>query len=113
MRDKLTQQKPKNEEADVIKKDQKTYQPTEKEIDEQLEIFADDVKCSHGCTVGQLNEDALFYMQQRGIPIKEAKGLLMYAFANEALVSIKIPVLKQRITKLIAEKLGVNLGFDL
>jgi Fe-S cluster assembly protein SufD len=79
----------------------------------QLEIFADDVKCSHGCTVGQLNEDALFYMQQRGIPIKEAKGLLMYAFANEALVSIKIPVLKQRITKLIAEKLGVNLGFDL
>jgi hypothetical protein len=41
MRDKLTKQKPKNEEADVIKKDQKTYQPTEKEIDEQLEIFAD------------------------------------------------------------------------
>jgi Fe-S cluster assembly protein SufD len=79
----------------------------------QLEIFADDVKCSHGCTVGQLNEDALFYMQQRGIPKKEAKGLLMYAFANEALENIKIPVLKQRITKLIAQKLGVNLGFEL
>ena len=79
----------------------------------QLEIFADDVKCSHGCTVGQLNEEALFYMQQRGIPKKEAKGLLMYAFANEALENIKIPVLKQRITKLIAQKLGVNLGFEL
>lgn len=79
----------------------------------QLEIFADDVKCSHGCTVGQLNEEALFYMQQRGIPKKEARGLLMYAFANEAIENIKIPVLKQRITKLIAEKLGVNLGFDL
>lgn len=79
----------------------------------QLEIFADDVKCSHGCTVGQLDEEAMFYMQQRGIPKKEAKGLLMYAFANEALTGIKIPVLKQRITKLIAQKLGVNLGFEL
>jgi Fe-S cluster assembly protein SufD len=43
----------------------------------QLEIFADDVKCSHGCTVGQLDETALFYMQARGIPKKEAKALLI------------------------------------
>ena len=79
----------------------------------QLEIFADDVKCSHGCTVGQLDETAMFYMQQRGIPKKEAKALLMYAFSNAVIESIKIPELKQRITKIIADKLGVKMGFDL
>jgi Fe-S cluster assembly protein SufD len=52
-------------------------------------------------------------MQQRGIPKKEDKALLMYAFSNEVIESIKIPELKQRITKIIATKLGVNLGFDL
>ncbi|MFT6371164.1 MAG: Fe-S cluster assembly protein SufD [Maribacter sp.] len=79
----------------------------------QLEIFADDVKCSHGCTIGQLDEDAMFYMQTRGIPEKEARALLMYAFANNVLESVRIPELKTRINKLIAKKLGVNLGFDL
>ena len=79
----------------------------------QLEIFADDVKCSHGCTVGQLDETAMFYMQQRGIPKKEAKALLMYAFSNAVIEGIKIPELKQRITKIIAMKLGVKIGFDL
>ena len=79
----------------------------------QLEIFADDVKCSHGCTIGQLDEDALFYMRSRGIPEKEAKGLLTYAFAGTVLESVKIPQLKSRINTLIARKLGVNLGFDL
>ena len=79
----------------------------------QLEIFADDVKCSHGCTIGQLDESAMFYMQQRGIPQKEARALLMYAFSNEVISSIKIPELKQRITKIIATKLGVKMGFDL
>jgi Fe-S cluster assembly protein SufD len=79
----------------------------------QLEIFADDVKCSHGCTIGQLDDSAMFYMQSRGIPKKEAKALLMYAFSNEVIESIRIPELKERITKLIASKLGVNIGFDL
>lgn len=79
----------------------------------QLEIFADDVRCSHGCTIGQLDEQALFYMQQRGIPKKEAKALLMYAFANTVLESVRIPEVKTRINKLIAMKLNVNLGFDL
>jgi Fe-S cluster assembly protein SufD len=79
----------------------------------QLEIFADDVKCSHGCTIGQLDEDAMFYMQTRGIPQKEARALLMYAFANNVLETVRIPELKTRINKLIAKKLGVNLGFDL
>ena len=79
----------------------------------QLEIFADDVKCSHGCTIGQLDDKAQFYLQTRGIPAKEAKALLLYAFANEALESIKIPELKVKITRLIAQKLGVNIGFDI
>lgn len=79
----------------------------------QLEIFADDVKCSHGCTIGQLDEEALFYLQSRGVPAKEARALLMYAFTNNVLESVKIPELKRRITNLIAEKLGVNIGFHL
>jgi len=79
----------------------------------QLEIFADDVKCSHGCTVGQLDETAMFYMQARGIPKKEAKALLMYAFSNAVIENIKIPELKKRITTIIANKLGVKMGFDL
>ena len=79
----------------------------------QLEIFADDVKCSHGCTVGQLDESAMFYMQSRGIPKKESKALLMYAFSNEVIESVRIPELKSRINKIIAMKLGVNMGFDL
>ncbi|WP_395055776.1 Fe-S cluster assembly protein SufD [Flavobacterium sp.] len=79
----------------------------------QLEIFADDVKCSHGCTIGQLDENAMFYMQQRGIPKKEAKALLMYAFTSEVTGSIKIPELRSKIARIIADKLGVKMGFDL
>ena len=79
----------------------------------QLEIFADDVKCSHGCTIGQFDEDALFYLRSRGIGLKEAQALLMYAFANTVLETVKIPELKRRINKLIAEKIGVNIGFDI
>ena len=79
----------------------------------QLEIFADDVKCSHGCTIGQLDDNALFYLRTRGIREKEARALLTYAFANNVLDSVKIPKLKTRINGLIAEKLGVNIGFDL
>lgn len=79
----------------------------------QLEIFADDVRCTHGCTIGQLDEEALFYLQSRGIPRKEATALLMYAFANNVLESVRIPELKSRINKIIAKKLGVSMGFDL
>jgi len=79
----------------------------------QLEIFADDVACSHGCTIGQLDEDAMFYLKSRGIPAKEARALLMYAFANNVLSSVKIPELQKRVNKLIANKLNVSLGFDL
>jgi Fe-S cluster assembly protein SufD len=79
----------------------------------QLEIFADDVKCSHGCTIGQLDDSAMFYLRSRGIPEKEARALLMFAFGNNVLDSVKIPEIKNRITKIIANKLGVNIGFDL
>ena len=79
----------------------------------QLEIFADDVKCSHGCTIGQLDTDALFYLRARGIPKKEAKALLTYAFANNILESVKIPELKSKVKNIIAKKLGVSLGFNL
>ena len=79
----------------------------------QLEIFADDVKCSHGCTIGQLDNSALYYLKTRGIPEKEAKGLLTYAFANNGLDNVKMQVLKTKIKKIIANKIGVSLGFEL
>ena len=77
----------------------------------QLEIFADDVKCSHGCTVGSLSDDSLFYLQSRGIGKKEASALLTYAFANTVLESVKIPALSAYINAIIAEKLGVTVDF--
>ncbi|HBF20284.1 MAG TPA: Fe-S cluster assembly protein SufD [Cryomorphaceae bacterium] len=79
----------------------------------QLEIYADDVQCSHGCTIGQLDEDALFYLQSRGIPEKEGKALLLYAFANDGLRNVKISGLRKKLNKQIAQKLGVNLDFEL
>lgn len=78
----------------------------------QLEIYADDVACSHGCTVGQLDDDALFYLRSRGIPYKEAQAMLMYAFANDVLSNVKIPELKQKINRIIAEKLGVQIYIE-
>lgn len=70
----------------------------------QLEIYADDVKCSHGSTVGQLDENALFYMQQRGIPKEEARHLLMYAFAGEVIENIKIEALRDRLHMLVEKR---------
>ena len=67
----------------------------------QLEIYADDVKCSHGATVGQLDENALFYMQQRGISLKEARLLLMFAFVNEVIDTIRLDALKDRLHLLV------------
>ena len=76
----------------------------------QLEIYADDVKCSHGSTVGQLDENALFYMQQRGIPADEARHLLMYAFAGEVIENIDIVPLKERLHILIEKRFRGELG---
>ena len=69
-----------------------------------LEIYADDVKCSHGSTVGQLNEQALFYMRQRGIPEDEARILLKYAFAGEVLNSIQMAPLRDRLHYLVEKR---------
>jgi len=79
----------------------------------QLEIYADDVKCSHGCTIGQLDEDALFYMRSRGIGIKEAEAILTYAFASEAINNITIDKVVLLAKNLLAKKLNVDLDFTL
>ena len=70
----------------------------------QLEIYADDVKCSHGATVGQLDEKALFYMRQRGISLKEARLLLMFAFVNEVIDTIRMDALKDRLHLLVEKR---------
>ena len=69
-----------------------------------LEIYADDVKCSHGSTVGQLNDAALFYMRQRGISKKEAKLLLEFAFINEVIDQIKLEPLRDRLHYLVEKR---------
>ena len=69
-----------------------------------LEIYADDVKCSHGSTVGQLNDAALFYMRQRGISEKEAKLLLEFAFVNEVIDQIKLEPLRDRLHHLVEKR---------
>ena len=79
----------------------------------QLEIFADDVRCSHGCTIGQLDNNALFYLRSRGIPEKEATALMMFGFANKVLTSVQNQEIKSMINKIIASKLAVKIGFDL
>lgn len=74
----------------------------------QLEIFADDVKCSHGCTIGRLDEDALFYLRARGISEKNAVSLLLHAFAVDILENIKPEPLKIYVDELISERLEFN-----
>lgn len=71
----------------------------------QLEIYADDVKCNHGATVGQLDENALFYMRARGIDPAEAKMLLMFAFVHDVLDNVRIEPLKDRLQLLIERRL--------
>lgn len=76
----------------------------------QLEIYADDVKCSHGATVGQLDTDAMFYLRSRGIPEKEARHLLMYAFANDVISNISTDHLKERVIDLVDKRLRGELS---
>ncbi|TVP43627.1 MAG: Fe-S cluster assembly protein SufD [Mongoliibacter sp.] len=75
----------------------------------QLEIWADDVKCSHGCTTGQLDEEALFYLQTRGLGKDQAKGMLLFAFAGEILEHITDESFKNQVTELVKERLGSNI----
>ena len=76
----------------------------------QLEIFADDVKCTHGCTVGRLNEEGLFYLQSRGISEKTARNLLLSAYASDILDQIKLLSLRSWVEKLINERLEKELS---
>jgi len=76
----------------------------------QLEIYADDVKCSHGCTVGQLDEEALFYLRSRGINEKTAKSLLVHSFAVDILEYIKPQAIRNYVDQLISERLEFDLA---
>lgn len=75
-----------------------------------LEIYADDVKCSHGSTVGQLNDAAIFYMQQRGIPADEARLLMKFAFIGEVIDTIPMTILRDRLHYLIEKRFRGELG---
>ncbi len=71
----------------------------------QLEIFADDVKCTHGATIGQMNEEAIFYLQTRGIDEDSARGLLVFAFANDVLQRIKVEPLRHQLERIVIDRL--------
>ena len=70
----------------------------------QLEIYADDVKCSHGATVGQLDDKAMFYMRQRGIPEAEARMMLMQAFVGEVIGRVSLEPLRDRLNRLVEKR---------
>jgi len=70
----------------------------------QLEIFADDVKCSHGATIGKLNDEAKFYLKSRGIGEEAATAILIHAFASDVITSIKIPALRDYLEEIITKR---------
>jgi len=72
----------------------------------QLEILADDVKCTHGATIGQLDESALFYLRARGIGEAQARALLTYAFAEEVLAGVRVESLKERLEHELLQRLS-------
>jgi Fe-S cluster assembly protein SufD len=76
----------------------------------QLEIYADDVKCSHGATIGQVDSDALFYLQSRGINKREARLMLMFGFAHEVIQNIKVEALRERMDNLVMQRLKGELS---
>ncbi len=71
----------------------------------QLEIHADDVKCTHGSTIGQLEEDSLFYLQARGIGLEHARNLLTYGFASEVVEKMKVEPLREQLQKIVLDRL--------
>ena len=70
----------------------------------QLEIFADDVECSHGCTMGEINSEALLYLRSRGIPEKEAINLLVMGFLDDIILTIKNKNIKDLLILLFLQK---------
>ncbi len=71
----------------------------------QLKIWADDVKCTHGATVGQLDQDALFYLRSRGVPKKEARDMLIHAFASDVISGVRPAALKAYLEEVLTGKL--------
>ena len=71
----------------------------------QLEIWADDVKCSHGCTTGQLDQDALFYLQARGITKERARAILLHAFAIDVIENLEIKAVQDYVEEIITARL--------
>ena len=71
----------------------------------QLEIFADDVRCSHGATIGQLDEDLIYYLRTRGMSMEQAKSLLQFAFLDEVLLHFKLKSVRTKAERLVSEKL--------
>jgi Fe-S cluster assembly protein SufD len=74
-----------------------------------LEIYADDVKCSHGCTVGRLDEEGLFYLQSRGIREEIAKSLLLHGFAMDILEKIKPEPIRAYVDHIVEERLAIDM----
>ncbi len=72
----------------------------------QLEIFADDVKCTHGAAIGQIDEDAMFYLRARGISHADARTMLIHAFAGDVLDGIAVPAVRETARQLVEELLG-------
>jgi Fe-S cluster assembly protein SufD len=75
----------------------------------RLEILADDVKCGHGATTGFLDPDAEFYLRARGIPAAQARALLVHAFANDNLNQIRLTPLRERLARLLAGRLALDI----
>ncbi|MEY2465873.1 MAG: Fe-S cluster assembly protein SufD, partial [Verrucomicrobiota bacterium] len=74
----------------------------------QLEIYADDVKCTHGATIGQLNDESIFYLRSRGIPMDTARQMLIHAFAGEIIERIQCEAAREELDKLVWERLEAN-----
>ncbi|HEX5398315.1 MAG TPA: Fe-S cluster assembly protein SufD [Verrucomicrobiae bacterium] len=74
----------------------------------QLEIYADDVKCTHGATVGQLNDESIFYLRSRGIPEKTARRMLIHAFAGEIVERVKCGPVREQLDKIVWDRLEAN-----
>ncbi|MFP4154992.1 MAG: Fe-S cluster assembly protein SufD [Halothiobacillaceae bacterium] len=79
----------------------------------ELEIYADDVKCSHGATIGQLDEEALYYLQSRGMPRTQAREMLIFGFAEEITNQLELPALRAHLTRRVAGELASTLLEDL
>ena len=74
----------------------------------QLEIYADDVKCTHGATIGQLNPESVFYLRARGIPLDTARRMLIHAFAGEIIDRVRCPALREELDQRVWDRLESN-----